>query len=304
MIVLAVFVALLQAGAAQPSTPVRYGITVQPDTVTVGQHFTVTVRVRAPRGWAMAFPAAPDSGGPVEALDPRTVVASPDTSALDETARYALAAWDTGTVRLPLGSVRVTSGGATQRQIALNRVSVYVQSVLPADTALRKPKPARDILAGVRPWWPWLLAALVALLLLLLLLWWLRRRRRPAVPVPLAPFEQAQREFARIEALRLLEAGERGRYVALTVGVVRDYLAQRVESASRSLTSTELLRALSEQRHLAAEGLAPALAEADLIKFARRPVTTERARDLGLEFRTVVRAVEQSLTPVPEDRAA
>ena len=41
------------------------------------------------------------------------------------------------------------------------------------------------------------------------------------------PFAHAKAEFQRIEALGLLDAGERGRYVALMIDVLRDYLAAR-----------------------------------------------------------------------------
>jgi hypothetical protein len=39
--------------------------------------------------------------------------------------------------------------------------------------------------------------------------------------------------------------------------------------------------------------LATLLGEADLVKFARRPVTAERARELGQEARVIVHEVEQ-----------
>jgi hypothetical protein len=40
--------------------------------------------------------------------------------------------------------------------------------------------------------------------------------------------------------------------------------------------------------------LATVLTEADLVKFARRAVTAERAREIGQEARAVVRDVEQA----------
>jgi hypothetical protein len=48
--------------------------------------------------------------------------------------------------------------------------------------------------------------------------------------------------------------------------------------------------------------LAPLLAECDLIKFARRPVTPDRARELGGEARIVVEDVE-SAVKAEEERA-
>jgi hypothetical protein len=235
-------------------------------------------------------------------VDPRAVRASGDTTAADQTATYRLVAWDTGVQAVRLGQF-VVSWRGVNRRIAVGALPVYVRSVLPADTAKQIPKPARDIVTAPRMWW-WWLAALAALALLGLLIWWWRRRReRPMSVEPVDPLAEAQREFARIDALRLLEAGERGRYVALNIEVMRDYLAARVEGASRSFTSTELLNALRGRREVPGERLAPILAESDLVKFARRPVTADRARELAREARAIVIDVERAVT-AERERAA
>ena len=299
-------IALAPAALAQspaPQTPVQMGYTVVPETVTVGQPFRVSVRVRAPRGATIAFPAIPDSSGPVQALDPRQLGAAGDPSSVDETAVYRLAAWEIGPLALGLGDVTVRVDG-TERRISLADARVVAASVLPADTAQRVPKPARDIFAAQPPWWwPWLPIALaVALLLFLLWLWW-RRRRRDAVENEVVAIEVAEREFSRIEAMGLLDAGERGRFVALMVDVLRDYLARRVPGADASLTSVELLQSVRGLRAVPVDRLSPLLAEADLIKFARRSVTRERAEALGREARVLAREIERARVS-EEERAA
>jgi hypothetical protein len=169
-----------------------------------------------------------------------------------------------------------------------------VRSVLPPDTALQVPKPPRDIMAAEPPWWRWVaLALLVAAIVGLLLWWYLRRRRRKPPTVPIDAMQYAEREFNRVERMGLLEAGERGRFVALMVEVMRDYLALRLPGAAPSLTSTELVRYLRSRSDLPVQRLATVLTEADLVKFARRPVTAERAREIGHEARAIVREVEQ-----------
>lgn len=299
------------AGSAPP-VRLQLGVRVSPETVTVGDPFTIAVRVRAPRGAVITFAAGPDSGAAVEAVDPRVVRARPDSTAVEQVAVYRLVAWDTGQVRTALGPVVVTGGTATRR-IPLAGVAVVVRSVLPADTALRVPKPARDILAAPAPWWRWLLlaAALLALLLLAALLVWLwRRRRRPAAAED--ALTRAEREFARVKALGLLEAREPGRYVALHVDVLRDYLAARIPAARRSLTGVELVTALRAAipARVPLESLEPLVRQADLVKFARLPLSTEQARLLGLEARAIVlesegrvRAAEAALAAEPEAAA-
>jgi len=302
-------VAVAQAGAARAGAPpqVQLGVTITPDTVTVGEPFRVLVRVRAPRGASIEFPAAPDSAAAVQALDPRLVRQLGDTAAVDQTAAYRLVAWDVGALGLGLDAVTVRANGVA-RTVALAPYTVFVRSVLPADSAQRVPKPPRDILADAPPWWRWWALAAALLALLGLLAWWLwRRRRLRATGEPaMDAYEHAQREFDRVEALGLVEAGERGRFVALVVEVLREYLARRVDGAQPSLTSTELLDAVRGNPAVPTERLAAVLADADLIKFARRPVSAERARELAREARAVVRDVHVALAPpeAPAQEAA
>ena len=284
------------AAARQAAIPVQLGVTVEPDTVTVGQPFLVSVRVRAPQGATIEFPAAPDSGSPVEALDSRQIKDAGGQGTVDQVAVYRLVAWEVDSLRLGLGDV-VVKTTAGERRVSLATSRVFVASVLPADSALRVPKPARDILVAGPPWWwPWL-PILLAILALIGLLYWLwrrfGRRRAGEGAAELPPIQYAEREFDRIEALGLVEAGERGRFVALMVEVLRDYLARRVPDADASLTSTELLARLRGRPSVVpVDRLAPLLAESDLVKFARRAVSAERAHAIGGDARAIVRDVE------------
>lgn len=272
-------------------------IVVQPETVTVGDPFTVTVRIRAPRGVDIGFPDAPDSAGAIEAVDPVQIVTASDSAAVDQTATYRLTAWDTGRLPVALGNVRVSMGNNV-RDVSLGGISVFVASVLPADTALHVPKPARDVMPVPAPWWWWLLAALAVAIVVGLLWWWLRRRRGAQVFSPVDAYEEALAAFARVESLGLVAAGERGRYVALMVEVMREYL-QRIDArADLSLTTSELLSAVSDVETIPQNRLAALLVEADLVKFARRPITAAHAAQLGAEARTLVDAVHAAQQPV------
>jgi hypothetical protein len=83
--------------------------------------------------------------------------------------------------------------------------------------------------------------------------------------------------------------------VALVVEVLRDYLARRVPEAALSLTTTEVLDVVRQVREVPSNRLGQVLSEADLVKFARRPVTAERARELAREARSIVRDVERGM---------
>jgi hypothetical protein len=278
---------------------VKSGVTVAPDSVRVGDPFRVTVGIRAPVGATIEFPRSADSTSAVQSLDPVAVRTSADTTAMEQYADYRVAAWDVGSQPIRLAEVIVRYNGA-ERRIPLS-ASVFVKSVLPKDTAQRHPKPPRDVIE-VNPF-PWWLLALIAAAIIatgLLIWWWTRRRRKPKPVVVVDPFDRAVAEFQRIEALGLLDAGERGRYVTLMVEVVRDYLAARYSAADLSLTSTELQRAVRVLPHVPGDRLTRVLTDTDLIKFARRPVSTDRAREIGTEARVVVSEEHKASQPPPE----
>ena len=283
---------------------IKAGLTAAPDSVRIGDPFRVTVGIRAPRGATIEFPRATDSASAIQSLDAVAVRTSADTTAVEQYADYRVAAWDLGAQPIRLSDAIVRFNGAERRVPLVG--TVFVRSLLPADTTLRVPKPPRALYEfSTFPWW---LVALVAAIIALglLLWWWFRRRRRPADEVHVDPFVRAEAEFQRIEALGLLEAGERGRYVTLTVEVLRDYLAARYAEATLSLTSTELQRSIRHLPHVPQDRLTRVLTDADLIKFARRAVNADRAHELGREARAIVNEEHTASQPVvpAEQKAA
>lgn len=288
--------------SAQGAASVQIGSSIAPDTVTVGDPFIVRIRVRAPQGSMILFPDVPDTSGTVQALDPRAVRDTTTAAGVESNAVYRLAAWDTGPQPLGLADVVVRAPGGEQR-ISLADLRVIVKSVLPADSTQRVPKPARPIIELPRSlWWLWLALLALAVIAGLLVWWWRRRRARGPVPA-IDPLVLAQQEFARVEAMGLVEAGERGRFVALMVEVLRDYLARRVDTP-QSLTSSELVEALRARGGVPLERLAPLLTETDLVKFARYQVSAERARQLAREAREVTSQVQAATEPQVDEPPA
>lgn len=283
--------AVAQRSAAR--IPVQAGAVLSRDTVTVGDALQLVVRVRAPRGATVNFPVAVDTVGAVQSLDPPMVRDGSDTlDATDRIATYRVAAWDVGMQPIRLGPVLVQTDD-DERSVQLTLPSVFVASVLPADSALRIPKPARPLLPvpAPFPWW-WVLLA-VAVLALLLGIWWWRRRRGRALPPPGDPYGDAEHAFDRVEKLRLVEVGEAGRHAALMTDVLRRYLSERVTHASLALTSAELLAAVRGAPGVPYDRLQRLLQEVDLIKFGAAAVTPAGARALGNEAREIVRAEHQ-----------
>jgi hypothetical protein len=282
---------------------VRYGVTKSRDTVTVGQPFEIRVRVRAPADAEIRFPDNPDTAGTVQGRDPRTIEVSDTVQFLDLTAVYHVAAWDVGRQPVRIDDVVVT-WGAIERRVPLDSVEVFVQTVLPADSTLRVPKPARPIFeARAFPWW--LLALLAAAVATALgVWWWMRRRRRPRPVVVVDPYVRAMRELNRIEAIGLVDAGERTRFIALVVEVVRDYLAARYPDASLALTSRELVSLMRKHPAVPFEQLSRALHEADLAKFAGFSLSEDRARSLARDIRGIIEHEHRASRPTEQAAAA
>lgn len=308
------FALLLQAAPAPqtraiPEIPVQLGVRMTPDTVTVGQRFVAVIRVRAPLGSAIDFPEESDSASgasptATQMIGKPAVQSAQDSVFMTVTAAYRLAAWDVGPQTLGLPDIVVRLNGKTG-YVSLADRTVFVRSVLPADSTLRIPKPPRPgIEVAPFNWLPWLiaLAALVAAGLIWRIWVWYRRRRS----APLDPFSAAEREFDRIEAMHLVQSGEPERHVALMTDVMREYLAARVPAVDRSHTSSELLGA-APAIHASVRGLGDVLWQSDLVKFANARVAPDEAERLGTTSRGVVKSVEDMLDAeevVATERAA
>ena len=289
---------LIAAAEARAQFVVDVRVNIEKDSVRIGDPFRIFINVRAPRGATIEFPETLDSTATVQSIDPRAVFSQPDSTSFSQNAVYRVAAWDIGRQPIQMSDVVVKLGDST-RSIPIVGRAVFVVSVLPADSASRVPKPARAIFEDpFIPWWFWALLAAIVATLLGLWWWWRRRKRGQGVTEIVDPYLRALRDFDRIERLGLVDAGERTRYVALVVDVLREYIAERVAGAPLSMTSTELLAVTHRTLTLPHDRLLRILNEADLVKFARRPVGAERARDIGREARAIVDFEHQASQPL------
>ena len=285
-------VSAAQTGAARAPVDVQLGTAIQPETVTVGQHFTTTIRVRVPIGAQLRFPARPDTTARVDTAAP---VARTDTHAAsydESTVRYVLAAWDTGAQAIGIDDVVVATPSGT-RMVPLAGLKVFVRSVLPADTSKRVPKPPRDpVSVSVFNWIPWAIAA--AILALIALLAWIIRRWRRRSRAPLTPYAWAQRELQRI-AQSGWETSDPVRYGVAVTDVLRGYLARSFPAARLSETTRELATSLAGVSAVPQERAIPLLDAIDLVKFAQRTMNTEDARAAGTTVREIIDETERRL---------
>lgn len=295
--------ALVAPAASAQDVPVQRGVTVQPESVTVGDPFRVTIRIRAPKGTVLEFPQGPDTTTGVEPLDRVLVTPGTDTSVVDHTATYRLAAWDVGRLPIRFDDVLLKVNGRERRIGVGTDLAIEVTSVLPADSALRVPKPVRPVYEFGVPWWYWLIVALLAAAIATLLWWWWRRRRNPAA-IRRDPYEEAVLAFDHADSLGLIAAGEAGHHLALVAEVLRVYLSRVVPAARISWTTSELAVALRGESLVPLPRLARVLHDIDLVKFARQPISEARAKELTAETRGIVDAVHQAEQAAQVARAA
>ena len=275
---------------------IRAGTLVRPETVSVGDPFVFVVSVEVPIGARIEWPSITDTAAVVAMREPVRVTSEQKGPARTETATYSLAPWDVGVLPIGLADAIVHVGDKTLR-VPMTAAHVVVKTVLPGDTTLHTPKPAKTLFPRLLPWWKrwWPALAIIAALLLL---WWIwsRRKRGGAAGsrVPLDVYARAVHDFERLERLALVDAGEGGRFVALAVEILRTYLSARIPNAALSRTTSELVVVMADDIRVPIATLLTLLEESDAIKFARRSVTPVRARALAADARSIVEQIESA----------
>ncbi len=284
-------------------------LSTDPETVTVGQHFTVTIRARVPASLVstVQFPAGIDPSRSTLTTSVGDVKQHAVTrdGAVEMTATYTLAAWDIGSVPIGLADLVI---GTTH--IDLATPPIFVRSVLPADSTTRlaavprAPRAlfpllviarqiARRVVRRVEQDRRFLGMLYIALGLLVIgaLLWvlWGRARRQRAA---MAQIEWAEREFERIERLRLVEQGKPELHAILMTEVVRQFLIRQYPTVHASATTSELVAALRLESTIPAARTLQLFERIDLLKFAGLNTEATSALTVGAEDRALVYEIE------------
>lgn len=264
-------------------------VRVAPDTVTVGETFTVRVRVRAPKVATITFPEVPPSANGVDAVDPRSIEEGPPGAMLDRTAVYSFVAWDVGPRGPAFGPVVVSVAGQ-ERTFPTGVVGVVVRSLLPADTTERTPRDQRaPVLLPGRLWQFIVVGA--ALVALLAWLWARRRRQRAEGRVDREPdaWQSARQSFAALDTLGLAEAGEPGRQVIAHVDVMRAYIARQFPELKATLDPARFVTVLGTVDFpIMPERVEALVARDTTLRFAQADISLDDAAALSAESRDIV----------------
>ena len=284
----------------------RFGLTVttSPDTVTVGEHFTVTVRVRVPAALKSAIEFPPDIDQAALNVTSSVGVGLRHDSIAGEfveaTQTYEVAAWDVGAA--PIGLADLVVGGT---HIPLTEQTIADRSLLPAGTVAKlraDPRAPRDpfsmtmtvgrMLRQIVQDHP-VIAALVALMLVgLLVVAWMYWRRRRQANALIDWVKWTLREFQRIEAMGLLEKGLHEQHAILMTNVLRESLVHQFPTVRSSATTSELVDVLHRESLIPADRALQLFERVDLFKFARYKSELVEAKAIGSEDYAIVDEIE------------
>ena len=168
-------------------------VTVLPESVRVGEEFTVRLIVGQERAGEVRFPALIDGPESMEQTGPVQIRSVEEGRRWE--AEYTIRAWRTDTLVIPPVEVELAAAGGVVRR--LQPPAVPVVSVLPAAEDPLELRDARPLLSlRALPWWLLVLAAALAGLA-----WWTWGRGRgaaAAADVPLGPGDLALRDLARL----------------------------------------------------------------------------------------------------------
>jgi hypothetical protein len=283
---LAVLVGVVGAGAVagQAARGPRLSVTVAPGKLTVGDRAVVTLELAVPASelaGEVRFPTWAKTWGDAEIVSAGPVERSaggPGETRLAQ--RVTLVAFLPGKVPLPAVDVVVPMAGGNRKLSTPPNLALDVSSVIPGDPKEASPKPPaapRPLPWGGRFWWTF---AAMSVLALALGSWVFARRRAAETAVPaLPPFEELERELARISAALngLGSVGASARIAAALSSALRRYLGRELEFPALESTTTEIqrrLRAGQTPEGISRPGV-DLLRRLDRIKFSRREL--ERA---------------------------
>ena len=292
--------AVIRAGSASAqSLPVGIGLSVEPDSVTVGDPFTITLTASHSPDYHVMFPRVPAAWGEFETRGQRPLpTVDNGDGTLTSSTEIEAVLFKPGTHATPSLSVSVRRPDGTVVYRPARPIDVTVVSVLaPDDTEKIDIRPQADI--PMPAVWPWAAGGAATLGLLAIAGGYLWRRKfmgdatlppQPQTP----PAEAALAELDRIEALNLPAQGRFEEHYILVSACLRKYIGDRFGIPTLDLTTWQIKDMLATRRSRGVDlrAFGQILDESDLVKFARfLPVQDEatalvhQSRDLILRVR-------------------
>ena len=296
-------------GVAAQTSPVAVGVVVEPDSVTVGEVFTITLSAQHPPDYHVVFPKLPDRTSDGFEIKSQRHVAAADngdgtltSSVVIEAALFRVG--EHSTPALSVGARR-PDGEVVYRPA--RPVSINVESILDAGADELGGQEAIPLIAppsemSAPPIWPWFAggAMLAALVAFAARRYWVGRAPPPA---PLgAPTEIALAELDRIETLNLPASGDFPRHYALVSDCVRSFISAQFGVPTMERATSEIAAEFQGADNIPqaeSRGAIAVLEESDLVKFARLSPQPDEAREAVAASRRTVRVLSAHISRPP-----
>ena len=285
--------------AAEPAVGVS--VSVDKTEMTIGDLVTLTVSVRYPKGVNVKIPSLGEKLGEFFIRDISLPPPRAEKNEFVQEARYIVTTYIVGDITIPPVTITYTyqdeNGKTVEKQLQTDPVTVPVKRTAPKDA-----EDIKDIKAPVpvkfnwRPYVLWGAVAMVIIALTIAGVYYVKKMRPTAqlqakLKPPQPPHVVALQELDRIEAMKLIEAGEMNRYYDMVTDVLRNYLGARYSFNAMDMTTGEVVSTLMGRlRRLdLKDTVSVMLRESDLVKFARQQSDAGKAHELIEETRRVVR---------------
>jgi hypothetical protein len=244
--------------------------------ITIGDQVNYTVTLANPPDYTLSAPAKPAQIGQWDVKDLK--VSQENKDKLYSYINYTLTTFTTGQVIIPEMTFQLTDNNNSQFNVAIQSVTVTVDSVLglvKGTPGLRDIKPPLYLVIPLGVYLFWLLIAAVALTGAWL--WYQNYRKRlpqlPAGPIvpPVPPFQAAKEELEKLRNSNLIKEGMiKEFYIALT-DIIRKYLGAVYSIDTMDKTTAEIYQQLraQEQDKKALILIRDFFEECDFVKFAK-----------------------------------
>lgn len=264
----------LSADENQNEVPIKFEITVPHDSLTIGDDIKVHIKA--------AYPADIELTPPSDQIPSEVFILKSGPKLKSKTRKgrkydnytYVLTAFATGALEIHAFEFFWYDSLGNQHSVFSPAKSIYIKSVLPADTSGLDIK---DII-GPKPlpirWWPYaLIGLLIAVIIFVVYL--LHKRKMKAIEIPKVPAEPpydiAIRELTILKEKDLPGKGKIKQYYIELSNIIRRYIGGRFNIDAVEATTYELKKVFKHPE-LSKEKTSDALSfltRADLVKFAK-----------------------------------
>jgi hypothetical protein len=298
-------ICILLLGSSAASEPYSFQVTVDRDSITVGDPFVLTLLLEHPATTGLSVD--PDVRLP-ETFRVQEMMDAVREEAGDGRARWTrsvrLTSYRPGEAEIPVIRVKVSSAPGDTTELSDDPIPILVQSVKPEGlTDIRDVKQPVSI-ESVLPFWVWASILLLTAALAAYFLWW-RRRSSGADQTHVIVIVDWFAEVRKLRGSGLIASGDFDTYYTRLSEALRRFIEQRTKVEAMERTTHEIRGDLIDTG-MAERGLLDVehfLNHADLVKFAKfEPDAARAEEDCGAILALMVR-IDEKFKPSASDES-